>query len=225
MGRWKKGESGNPNGRPPRIELLVGEKQEGETRRAVQACNDYLRMGSGRSLAKLLDRYQTATELPPTKRLKTLKDWSRKHNWQGRVSEYDIELECQKNEYRHEVIQSGLALDYERVNELKRLGCFLIDQVYEQDEDGRHFNVWLRDVKQIGGGLHAKEVKLERFNAAIISELRGVLDDLAKETGGRRQNVDVTSGDEPLQGGGGVVIILPSNGREIDNQAPTGAAD
>lgn len=40
-----------------------------------------------------------------------------------------------------------------------------------------------------------------------------------------RQSMDVTSGDEPLQGGGGIVVILPANGREIEDSAPTGAAD
>ena len=40
-----------------------------------------------------------------------------------------------------------------------------------------------------------------------------------------RQSMDVTSGDEPLSGGGGVIIILPSNGREIEDSPSTGAAD
>jgi len=40
-----------------------------------------------------------------------------------------------------------------------------------------------------------------------------------------KQAMDVTSGDEPLSGGGGVVIILPSNGREIEDSPSTGAAD
>lgn len=33
-----------------------------------------------------------------------------------------------------------------------------------------------------------------------------------------RQAVDVTSGDEPLQANTGMVIILPSNGREIEDE-------
>jgi hypothetical protein len=37
------------------------------------------------------------------------------------------------------------------------------------------------------------------------------------------QAIDVTSGDEPLQANAGTIIILPSNGREIET--PTGATD
>ncbi len=107
-------------------------------------------------------------------------------------------MEHQKNERRQQVMESGLALDFERVDQLKRVGHFLIDQIYEQGEDGTYHNIWLPDVKQIGSGNSAERVDIERFNAAIIGELRGVLDDLAKETGGRIKGVDVTSGGQSL---------------------------
>lgn len=128
----------------------------------------------------------------------TLKNWSSRYNWQDRAEEYDAELEHQKNERRQQVMESGLALDFERVDQLKRVGHFLIDQIYEQGEDGTYHNIWLPDVKQIGSGNSAERVDIERFNAAIIGELRGVLDDLAKETGGRIKGVDVTSGGQSL---------------------------
>jgi len=174
-------------------------------------------MGPGRSLAKLCDRYLSATELPPTKRIKTLKDWSRNYGWQIRVDEYEAELERQKTERRQQIMESGLAQEFERTDELKTLAQFLIDQVYEQGEDGVYHNVWLPDVKQIGSGEFAERIDIERFNAAIIHELRGVLDDLAKETGGRAQrqksenlNIDITqlsddqlrriaNGEDPLR--------------------------
>jgi hypothetical protein len=123
--------------------------------------------------------------------LATLKAWSKRYSWQHRADEYDAELERQKNERRQQVMNDGLALDFERVDKLKQLGHFLLEQIYEQGEDGLYHNVWLPDVKQIGSGDSAERVDIERFNAAIISELRGVLDDLAKETGGRRQKHDV----------------------------------
>lgn len=79
--------------------LLAGPRQKGETRRAVIACNDYLRMGPGRSLAKLCKLYRTqrATQ-PPTRRLPTLKVWSRKFGWVRRAEEYDVAMECQRRE-------------------------------------------------------------------------------------------------------------------------------
>jgi len=79
--------------------LLAGRRQKGETRRAVIACNDYLRMGPGRSLAKLckLYRSQRATQ-PPTRRLPTLKEWSRRFGWVERAEEYDAAMESQRDE-------------------------------------------------------------------------------------------------------------------------------
>jgi hypothetical protein len=126
--------------------------------------------------------------------LDTLKRWSSRYGWQKRADIYDAELERQKNERCKEVMESGLALDFERTDELKGLAHFLIDQIYEQGEDGDYHNVWLPDVKQIGSGKDAERVDIERFNAAIIDQARGVLDDLAKETGGRHKKADVSVG-------------------------------
>jgi hypothetical protein len=188
-------------GRPltPQPDLLAGNLQSGESRKAVLACNDYLRLGPGRSLAKLLHRYQTGPEAPPTKRLKTLKDWSAAYGWQARAAAYDAEIEREKNEAlearRREAMQTGLALDFERVLELKKLAGFLIGQAYEQGTDERYHNIWLPDVKQVGSGEDAQRVDIERFNGAMLEQLRGTLDDLAKETGGRKQKTSVETPD------------------------------
>jgi hypothetical protein len=56
-----------------------------ETPKAAQAWNDYLAMGAERSLDKLFAHYQTATKAAPVKRLRTLKDWSSRHDWQARL--------------------------------------------------------------------------------------------------------------------------------------------
>lgn len=191
-----------------KVELLAGQRQKGERLAAIQACNDWLRLGPGRSLPKLLERYTEVDQvIPPTRSIATLKSWSSRYEWQERADVYDAESERRKNERRQEIMESGLALDFERTNELKRLAHFLLDQIYERGEDGDYHNVWLPDVKQIGSGKDAERVDIERFNAAIISELRGALDDLAKETGGRRHrhelqslNLDLTKlTDEQLQ--------------------------
>jgi len=93
----------------------------------------------------------------------------------------------------------GLALDYERVRKLKRLADFLEGQVYERGEAGDYHNVWLPDVKSVGSGELAERVNIERFNGALISEYRAVLDDLAKETGGRAKRLDLTMDLKQLQ--------------------------
>ena len=53
---------------------------------------------------------------------------------------------------------------------------------------------WVREVKIVGSGKNAREVVVERFNSAEVEQLRGVLTDLEKETGGRK-DVTVLMGD------------------------------
>jgi hypothetical protein len=157
--------------------------------------------------------------------LATLKAWSAKYDWVARAELYDAEIERIKNERRREIMESGLALDHERVERLKGLANFLLDEIEKTappvrviDEegneglvDGERYRVWLPDVKQIGSGETAERVDIERYNSAIFSDLRGILDDLAKETGGRVAKQDITSGGEKLESS--VIIILPDNQR------------
>jgi hypothetical protein len=138
----------------------------------------------------LLQRYtETHQDAPPTASLDTLKRWSTNFGWSERAEIYDANLERQKNELtqqrRREAMETGLALDHERVLELKRLADFLITQAYEKGETGIYHNVWLPDVRLSKD----ERVDIERFNSAIIEQIRGTLDDLAKETGGRKQAV------------------------------------
>lgn len=191
-----------------RPELLAGEYKDNETPRAVQACNDYLRMGPGRSLSKLLAKYaRNHKKTQPTESFDTLKGWSADYDWQLRAAAYDAETEVAKNEKRRQVMEQGLALDFERVTKLKRLARFLEGQIFAKqhgddqsgDEDGvtgaQYPHVWLKDVKQIGSGEDAERVDLVRFNAAILAEYRAALADLAAETGGRKQKSEVLNID------------------------------
>jgi len=65
-------------------------RAEPETRQANAALRDYAAMGPGRSLASLASRHQTDPKAAPTKRLRTLKDWSRRYAWQARVEAVDV---------------------------------------------------------------------------------------------------------------------------------------
>jgi hypothetical protein len=155
-------------------------------------------MGVNRSLQKLLASYiQQASTNHPTKN--TLANWSQRYGWQERAKLYDAQAEREKTEAvakrRREVMEQGLANDFERVIELKRLAKLLKRQIYEEDELHPHIypNLWLEDVKQIGAGPSAEKVSIYRYNSPLVDDFRGVLDDLAKETGGRklRQEVDL----------------------------------
>jgi len=145
-------------------------------------------MGRGRVLRDLWRQYnETQQNTTPTQAWDTLAGWSSRYDWSARAELYDTELERQKTERAQEIMQTGLALEHERVEELKGLYALLRDQLYEQGENGVLHNLWLPDVKQIGAGEYAERIDIERYNSALVSDLRGVLDDLAKETGGRVQ--------------------------------------
>lgn len=193
--------------------LLVGDSQNNESPTAVTACNDFLRMGAGRSVRGLAAKYRrTPQNAAPTQSYDTLRRWSEKFNWPVRAAQFDADEDEQKSALRMQVFGDGVAQDYERVENLKQLAGFLKDQVFEQGiEKGRkidiicpecqmpvtvktgdlvrpYHNVWVADVKQIGSGEDAERIDLEKFNSALISEYRGVLDDVAKEVGDRRSS-------------------------------------
>ena len=54
------------------VELLAGQRQRSESYRAIQACNDYLRMGPTRSVGKLTgtDWHRMAPEKWPLRTIK-----------------------------------------------------------------------------------------------------------------------------------------------------------
>lgn len=187
------------------IEPLAGQRQNGESDKAIQACNDWLRMGSGRSIPSLLQHYRDLSNFqrgfePPSASHPTLYTWSSNYDWSSRATEYDAAWEKRKNDERDAVLNYGLALEHERVKELYRLAAFLKAQIYEQGEGDVFHNVWVPDVKSIGSGDFAIRVDIERFNSPLIEQYRKVLEDIAKETGGRVDKTDVTTGGKPLTG-------------------------
>lgn len=177
------------------VELAAGERRTGESGSAVVACNDWLRLGPGRKLTTLAQRYmETPENPPPTRSLQTLRTWSKKYVWQDRAAEFDAAEERIKDATRQRVLAEGLALDYERVTRLVRLAEDLEGQIYEE-LNGLRARLWLPDVKQIGSGEFAERVDIVRFNAALIEQFRGTLDDIAKETGGRVKKSEITGRD------------------------------
>lgn len=148
-----------------------------ETPKALQAFEDYYAMGSARSLSKLLVRYKKRKD-PPTRRMTTLKQWSTKHGWQERIKDRirDAwqELSEQLKDDRETILRSGLALDYQRVLELQEMATKLLDE-FETE-------LWLEETKSLGPW---GTTTVRRFNAPLVRELRGVLDDIARELGHR----------------------------------------
>ena len=79
-----------------------------------------------------------------------------------------------------DALSEGLALKGERVKRLKQLAALL-----EKDLFGGF--LWLDQVKGVGSGDIATLVDYEEFNKAEVDAYRGVLDDIAKEQGHRKQ--------------------------------------
>jgi len=180
------------------VELIAGEPKPRETNKAKLACNDYLRMGAGRSLPKLHKIYtERAEDSPPTKTLRTLLDWSSTYGWQTRAAEYDQRIEERKTAEAEEIMATGWAAPYNRVVALSEL----IDEIKDDLKNG----LYQDDIKLSANG---KEVKVKVFKAQHIAALQRSLDDIAKETGGRKQKMDVTSNDEPIKG---YVVFSPDD--------------
>ncbi len=159
----------------------------------MQACNDWLRMGPGRTIPRLLELYKKSGEnVAPTLSMGTLINWSSHYDWPSRAPLYDAHLEEEKNRRAKEIMASGLALAYERVATLQKLADTLEQEIYERGETGVLHNIWLPDVKQVGSGEYAERVDLERFNGSILEQFRGVLDDIAREVGGRKQRSEIS---------------------------------
>lgn len=184
---------------PERPVLLAGVPQPGESPEAIQACNDWLLLGPGRRLPGLLRAWSRIDQyVPPTRSLRTLKHWSAQFKWTHRRQLFEAAVvapaqgaQVAATATAHETaIAADRAQAAVRVAELDRLATFLHAQIYEEgttaDGDVVYHNVWLYDCKQIGSGPFATQVDLRRFNGALIEQFRGVLDDIAKEVGGRR---------------------------------------
>jgi hypothetical protein len=146
------------------------------------------------------DRYCSIE--PPTRSIATLKMWSAKYDWKARAGSFDRDWEETRNARRRVALSSGYANDFERLTVLNDLAQMIYGHIAEQSEPAdntsvqnapsrRCHNLWVPDVKMIGVGDCAEPFYYERFNAALLSEFRSLLAEIAQETGGRRKGANV----------------------------------
>lgn len=174
-----------------------------ESAKAKTAWADYLGMGPGRSLEKLHRLYQVRQSngetTVPSVTLRSLEQWSSDFRWQERLQaivDEEARIAAEKEaEYRREIMETGYATAHERVKLLNRLAGGIVNDLRITDGDDSDPRFWLKDVKGIGGGDDFERVEMERFNAEEITQLRGTLDDIAKEVGGRKQKTELTGKD------------------------------
>jgi hypothetical protein len=205
------------------VQPLTGERHPKEPDTAVLACNDYLRLGVNRSLRLLYEFMQKANDsLVKLPTVATVFGWSAKYNWQERAAAYDAQQDAVRTAEIARIKSEGLAAEHERIRRLARLADDLESQIFyrgvlNEDGDelaiseskpkdelqvGKRPHLWVRDVKQIGGGEFARQVTVYRYNSQIVSDYRGILDDIAKEVGGRKLQHELSGPDGgaiPLQ--------------------------
>lgn len=199
-----------------------------ETKRANQALRDYLMMGSGRSLNKLLAMY--AQDLnPPTRSHKSMSRWSVIYEWVARADTFDeiqhAKVQAEYDARRKQIMETGLALDHERIEKLKQLHTKL--DGYLLDEE----NVWLRDAKSIRVGSSIEKtgedkftvvgeyerIDLIAFNAPLIGKILETIDALAAETGGRVRKTELTGKNGgPIRTSESPVNLAALNNEELE---------
>lgn len=110
-----------------------------------------------------------------------------------------IDLEAIQHIDEQTALTQGYADKQHRVYKLSLLAALL-------ENDLLNGLLWTDDVKGVGAGAVAEVVDFEQFNRAEVDAYRGVLDDIAKETGGRIVRTDLTTDGKPIPA---PVIYLP----------------
>ena len=93
-----------------------------------------------------------------------------------------------------DALTQGLAVKEVRVRRLQLLAALL-----EKDLFGGF--LWLDQVKGVGAGTAAEVVEYEEFNKSEVEAYRGVLDDIAREMGDRKQGMVLSWEDEARKRG------------------------
>lgn len=114
-------------------------------------------------------------------------------------------------------LRTGLAIRENRVAKLAQLAALM-----ERDLFGGF--LWTDQVKGVGAGTAATIVEYEEFNAAEVTQYRGVLDDIAREVGDRASRTEVSG-----PGGGAISVELfqraLDRAYEVKNDGDGGADD
>jgi len=153
-------------------------KREDETQRAYEVFCVYRDLGPERSLQKAHDEeYGEGAG-----NLRYVEGWSSEYDWPERAQAYDRYLEKKRREEYEEELTSGLSHAGARVEKLKELHDRLEEELAE--------NLWLQDVKI---GPQGSQVTIQKYNGQLVRDYLRTLKHIAKEVGGRKKKVDVTS--------------------------------
>lgn len=113
-------------------------------------------------------------------------DIAKQWHWEDRAQAWDAAQYAEEEQSRKRILQSGWALDHNRIMTLIEVTQALREMMNDPSQ------VWLADVKAVGSGPGAERVDLVQFNADLFRELREYLTDIAEETGGRAKKQETT---------------------------------
>jgi len=107
------------------------------------------------------------------------------------VDEYKKRLEPKVKEILKErelsPLMTGIAVRENRISLLQQLADAMTEDLITNKK------MWVvGDIKLMGRGEYAEPYQVEEFNQAEVNQLRGVLDDVAKEVGGRINKTAIT---------------------------------
>jgi len=184
---------------------------KGETTRANTALYDYALMGKGRSLFKLWERYchQTDTDPPPTRRFRTLKEWSTKNAWQDRVAAFQSQQDAaeaekwkqRQLETRQAEWDDAQALR-KRADQMEQFPLAKVEQTVEYYDDGRPKSMTIVQPAGWNQGQVAR-------NREMASKLARLAAEMATDS----SKVDLTS-----KGGGVILRVIRDSGTDDQSE-------
>jgi hypothetical protein len=97
----------------------------------------------------------------------------------------DIQIKDIQAARQQRALETGLALKENRIAKLAELAEIMYNEL---TLGGKR---WVHMVKGIGKGEDYEKIEYEEFNTGEVNQLRGVLDDIAREVGDRKGQIDI----------------------------------
>ncbi len=202
-------------------EQIENLRLRGETGKAKRAFLDYSALGPQRSIPMLLEQYRDPDryvqtnyrdkKAPPTRQLNTLKQWSSAYDWvvrAGTITDKQTGIILREQEKGFaEAMQYTYAQVANRVKVLNSLTELLVAHIQDQGI--------IRTIVKVSRGKFAEETQVD---VLAITALRGLLDDLAKETGGRVRALELSGAD------GGPIELSVTARNTLEGRLLQGAA-
>ena len=179
------------------IPLIAGTPEPDEPIAAIKACNDFIRLGRTRSKTRLMDWYRDNPTLAAAS-WSQICTWYVRFSWMVRGNLYDMEVERALTARQQEVFGQGLATIHERVLELQRIYLEVKPRLIKipQSEETQYTYSDEKGWVDENGNPPPKDTPV---NTDVLQQMRGLLDDLALETGGRTKTLALFAKRDPAQ--------------------------